>query len=231
MYFGRKADFTVWRWLFPRDRTTAFPLPKLASSEGLEASPARPPRIPRCVGRADRHPISSLGGQTGMRLSQSAAYAIHAAAVLARQAPGSTTPCGKIAAQGRLPERFLLQILRALVKSGILESTRGGGGGFVLRRPPEQISLLEIIEAIDGPIRPLLPPLGAEEEGMSVAREVVERALAEVACRARQHLATVSLADLAFSTPATPAPTMPPTAWVGPSVVGGTPLTPLPSGL
>jgi len=51
-----------------------------------------------------------------------------------------------------MPERFLLQILRNLVTHGILRSTRGVEGGYALTRPPEQISLLEVIEAIEGPI-------------------------------------------------------------------------------
>jgi Rrf2 family protein len=51
-----------------------------------------------------------------------------------------------------MPERFLLQILRSLVTHGILQSTRGVEGGYSLDRDPSEISLLEIIEAIDGPL-------------------------------------------------------------------------------
>lgn len=51
-----------------------------------------------------------------------------------------------------MPERFLLQILRNLVTHGILRSTRGVDGGYSLVRQPDDISLLEIIEAIEGPI-------------------------------------------------------------------------------
>jgi len=51
-----------------------------------------------------------------------------------------------------MPERFLLQILRSLVTHGILQSTRGVEGGYSLDRSPSEISLLEIIEAIDGPL-------------------------------------------------------------------------------
>jgi Rrf2 family protein len=52
-----------------------------------------------------------------------------------------------------MPERFLLQILRNLVTHGILRSTRGVDGGYMLTRPSEEISLLEVIEAIEGPMR------------------------------------------------------------------------------
>jgi Rrf2 family protein len=51
-----------------------------------------------------------------------------------------------------MPERFLLQILRNLVTHGILRSTRGVDGGYTLTRPPDEISLLDVIEAIEGPL-------------------------------------------------------------------------------
>lgn len=56
-----------------------------------------------------------------------------------------------------MPERFLLQILRDLTKRDILRSTRGGGGGFTLQRPLEEVSLLDVIEAVDGPLPAGLP--------------------------------------------------------------------------
>ena len=87
-----------------------------------------------------------------MKLSQSVTYAIHAALRLAENHEGSPVSCGRLADQGKMPERFLLQILRDLAKQGLLTSTRGGGGGFTLGRRPEQISLLEVIEAVDGPL-------------------------------------------------------------------------------
>jgi Rrf2 family protein len=60
-------------------------------------------------------------------------------------------PCSRLAAEGRMPERFLLQVLRNLVTHGILGSTRGVEGGYTLDRSPGDISLLEVIEAVNGP--------------------------------------------------------------------------------
>jgi Rrf2 family protein len=60
---------------------------------------------------------------------------------------------------GDMPERFLLQVLRTLVNEGLLKSTRGVDGGYRLSRPLSQITLLEIVEAIDGPIQPELPQI------------------------------------------------------------------------
>jgi Rrf2 family protein len=87
-----------------------------------------------------------------MKLSRTVAYAVRATLQLAQYAQGTPVPCSKLASEGHMPERFLLQILRNLVTHGILRSTRGVEGGYALTRPPEQISLLEVIEAIEGPI-------------------------------------------------------------------------------
>ena len=57
-----------------------------------------------------------------------------------------------------MPERFLLQILRDLVTHGILHSTRGVEGGYTLDRRPEDVSLLDVIEAIEGPVVSALSP-------------------------------------------------------------------------
>ncbi|MCA9156407.1 MAG: Rrf2 family transcriptional regulator [Pirellulaceae bacterium] len=87
-----------------------------------------------------------------MKLSRTVAYAVRATLQLARDQSGSPVPCSQLAAEGNMPERFLLQILRNLVTHGILRSTRGVDGGYSLVRQPDDISLLEIIEAIEGPI-------------------------------------------------------------------------------
>lgn len=93
-----------------------------------------------------------------MKLSRTVAYAVRATIQLAQNPQGSPVPCSKLASEGNMPERFLLQILRNLVTHGILRSTRGVEGGYSLTRPPEQISLLDVIEAIEG-------PFGAENSG------------------------------------------------------------------
>lgn len=84
-----------------------------------------------------------------MKLSRTVSYAVQAALQLAKSGSGNPVPCSQLAAEGHMPERFLLQILRNLVNHGILRSTRGVDGGYALTRPPEQVSLLELIEAIE----------------------------------------------------------------------------------
>ncbi len=92
-----------------------------------------------------------------MKLSQSVIYALQATLRLAEMTKQHPVSCNQLAADGNMPERFLLQILRDLAKQQILQSTRGGGGGFMLNRPANEITLLQIIEAIDGPIASGLP--------------------------------------------------------------------------
>ena len=87
-----------------------------------------------------------------MKLSRTVAYAVRATLQLAKTSSQAPVPCSRLAAEGEMPERFLLQILRNLVTHGILRSTRGVDGGYMLTRPPEEISLLEVIEAIEGPM-------------------------------------------------------------------------------
>src|SRR4051812_28683567 len=92
-----------------------------------------------------------------MKLSRTVAYALQASLQLARADSPAPVPCSRLAAEGRMPERFLLQILRSLVTHGILHSTRGVDGGYALDRKPNEISVLDVIEAIDGPLSASLP--------------------------------------------------------------------------
>lgn len=92
-----------------------------------------------------------------------------------------------------MPERFLLQILRSLVTHGILRSTRGVEGGYMLDRDPADISLLDIVEAVDGPLRSSLP---SADKISHRARTVLEKGLSDVAEAARERLAAVRLSQL-----------------------------------
>jgi len=85
-----------------------------------------------------------------MKLSQTVSYAIHATLQLAQAESSAPIPCSKLASNGQMPERFLLQILRSLVTKGILRSTRGVDGGYALARPAEEISLQDLMEVFEG---------------------------------------------------------------------------------
>ena len=128
-----------------------------------------------------------------MKLSRTVAYAVRATLQLAQLEADGPVPCSRLANAGKMPERFLLQILRNLVTHGILRSTRGVDGGYALVRPADQISLLEVIEAIEGPYDSTLE-MG---EGLSELSQVKLRdALDEVTTTTRRQLEAIKLSQL-----------------------------------
>ncbi len=87
-----------------------------------------------------------------MQLTRAADYAIRAMIHLATVPAGKRVSSGELADSAAVSETFLSKVLQKLVTRGLVVSYRGQGGGFQLGMPPTQISLLEIVEAIEGPI-------------------------------------------------------------------------------
>ena len=90
-----------------------------------------------------------------MKLSQRGHYALRALIVLGLNYSDSVVRIQTISAAQNIPKRFLEQILNDLKAAGILESRRGITGGYRLRRPPEEISLAEVVRLIEGPLAPV----------------------------------------------------------------------------
>lgn len=92
-----------------------------------------------------------------MKLSVRGEYALRAMQVLARdfQDDDSVVRIQEISTKQNIPKRFLEQILNDLKSAGIVESKRGVSGGYRLHRPPERITLAEIIRHIEGPLAPV----------------------------------------------------------------------------
>lgn len=78
-------------------------------------------------------------------------YGIRAVLDLARHAGGGRRKKREIAAAMNIPGGFLSQILASLVHAGLVRATAGPDGGYVLARPPAAISLLDVVEAVEGP--------------------------------------------------------------------------------
>jgi len=128
-----------------------------------------------------------------MKLSRTVAYAVRATLQLAQNKSDTPIPCSRLAADGNMPERFLLQILRNLVTHGILRSTRGVDGGYALTRPADQISLLEVIEAIEGPLDTTEPA----DDGYPVeSQEKLHEALRQITHSARKQLEAIKFSQL-----------------------------------
>jgi Rrf2 family protein len=134
-----------------------------------------------------------------MKLSRTVAYAIQATLQLAQSPSENPVPCSQLAADGHMPERFLLQILRHLVTHGILHSTRGVEGGYSLERKPEDISLLDVIEAIEGPLTSDIPTVDGVSGAMFHGR--LTEVLDEVTNTARRQLGEIKLVSLMQAPP------------------------------
>jgi Rrf2 family transcriptional regulator, cysteine metabolism repressor len=131
-----------------------------------------------------------------MKLTRASAYTLKALAHVARQKTTAPIPSHVMADAVRgIPGLFLLKCLLRATSAGLLRSVKGPNGGYVLARPAREISVLEIVEAVDGPIRGSAPPVG---RGAAAA---LDRRLQEecdaAAVLVRERLAKVSLADLA----------------------------------
>jgi Rrf2 family protein len=102
-----------------------------------------------------------------VRLSRQVQYALCGIFDLAYNGAGEPVHVRRIGERQRIPHRFLEQIFQRLRRAGLVSGKRGPGGGFVLTRPPSEISLREVVEAVDGPIVGEAPP--EAESGGEVA--------------------------------------------------------------
>lgn len=128
-----------------------------------------------------------------MKVSRSMAYAVQALLQLAVADRTSPMACNVLAREGQMPERFLLQILRKLVNQGVLKSIRGVDGGYLLARPAEQITLLDVYESFDTPIVPSIPPLPSLGD---FARKQMLQTMNRLASLVRRELNETTIADL-----------------------------------
>ena len=87
-----------------------------------------------------------------MQITRQADYAVRAVLHLARLGPNQRAATSQIAEEQRIPPSFLAKIVSQLSVAGLLQTSRGARGGVSLSRSPEDISLLDVVEAIDGPI-------------------------------------------------------------------------------
>jgi Rrf2 family protein len=87
-----------------------------------------------------------------LRISRKIDYGLRAMIYLGSISPDAVVPFREIARQMMVPEDFLAKILKTLVDEGLVKSTRGPHGGYALGKPATEISFLEVIEAVEGPI-------------------------------------------------------------------------------
>jgi len=87
-----------------------------------------------------------------MQITRQADYAVRAVLYLARLEPTQRAATSQVAQEQHIPPSFLAKIISQLSIAGLLHTSRGARGGVTLAREPKDITLLEVIEAIDGPI-------------------------------------------------------------------------------
>lgn len=87
-----------------------------------------------------------------MRISRSTGYALLAAAYIAKHKDEGIILSQTISNKYNIPLEYLLKLLQQLVRANVLRSKRGPRGGFSMARAPSKVSMLEVIEAVDGPL-------------------------------------------------------------------------------
>ena len=130
-----------------------------------------------------------------MHISARSDYAVRACLVLAAAGDGPTKG-DRIATAQQIPAKFLEAILGALRQAGIVASRRGADGGYWLARPASQISVADVIRAVDGPLAEVRggPPEAVAYDGVAADLQVVWMA---VRASTRNVLERVSVQDIA----------------------------------
>ncbi len=129
-----------------------------------------------------------------MKLTAASTYALHALAYLASRRGDGPVPSHHVAEAAGVPDRYVLKVLKMLVSARILGSVKGPNGGYWLARPAADISVLDVIEAVDAPVRghnPLADARGAK--GLDARLQAV---CEEAAGLIREELGRVRLSDL-----------------------------------
>jgi Rrf2 family protein len=87
-----------------------------------------------------------------MQITRQADYALRAMIYLAKLDPTQRAATSQIAEEQKIPPSFLAKIISQLSIAGLIHTSRGARGGVSMARSPEEVSVLEVVEAIDGPI-------------------------------------------------------------------------------
>lgn len=87
-----------------------------------------------------------------IRLTKAGEYGLRAIRYLVENQDATRVSIGDISGSKNIPEPFLRKLFKPLVKNNIIQSTRGVAGGVSLAREPEEISVLEVVEALEGPL-------------------------------------------------------------------------------
>lgn len=107
-----------------------------------------------------------------MMFSTKAEYGVHVMAHLARHDGADPIALGAIAEAEGLPVAYLEHLVQRLRKAGLVESTRGAHGGYALARPAAEITMAEVVEALEGSIAPIECISPGADGGLVCSREI-----------------------------------------------------------
>ena len=129
-----------------------------------------------------------------MKLSAKILYAYKATVELAlRSADRSPVQIQIISREQRIPQKFLVQILLRLKNEGIVESVRGVGGGYILARAPDQVTLADVVRAVDD--RMIAPEI-EESVVTQDAGQILRNIWSDISRSAAERLEKVTLEDV-----------------------------------
>jgi len=131
-----------------------------------------------------------------LTINQATDYAFRAVLYLAKHAE-EVVEAKVIAEREAIPMRFLLKIMPLLIKTGIVKSYRGIGGGYSLAKKPQDISFLNVLEAIEGPVRLnrcLINPSACNKQAVPSCD--IHHVLGSVQERLKQELQSHKFSDL-----------------------------------
>jgi len=130
-----------------------------------------------------------------MKLSRASAIAVFAVTLMAETESDEPKQGRDLAEKLGVPPDSLLKVMQQLVRSGLLSSSRGRAGGFRLARPPESITLLNVVEAVDGEMGGQLT--NADDiRGMARTKAGVESAFTQTILSMRNLLGQTTIRDL-----------------------------------
>lgn len=129
--------------------------------------------------------------------SMTTEYALRAAVFLS-ESRGEVQTAGRVAEATKTPVRYASRVLQLLVEGGLATSQRGPTGGFALSRPPEEITLLDVVQAIEPIQRILKCPLDLPEHQHELCP--LHKAMDAVSAKAETTLGALTLADVMAQT-------------------------------
>jgi Rrf2 family transcriptional regulator, cysteine metabolism repressor len=133
-----------------------------------------------------------------MKVSLKATYGIMAAVDLAMHLGAAPVQAKSIARRQAIPARFLEQVLHSMKKAGLVSSLRGAQGGYVLSKKPSELSVVEILEALDGPLLSLSNgDLNSQARRLSKPELLLGKIWEQVYQAERQVLKAISVEELA----------------------------------